>query len=222
MCSSVPCSSVSLVDTFRQCVREQPLRHRKRGRAAFGQCVREQPLRHWKRGRSAFRLCIRELPLRQRNRGRSVFRQCIREQPLRQWKRGRSAFGQYVREQPLRKQMRESPAFSVGGSVNSKAGLHRLSRTYKQGSNKMQKITEDKGGFPLFDQPGIRSKTKNFHVRLAAVQVPRCVTCSEKFPGLTVRVTSPDSNKTECVHCRQDKHITKLHCSANNMNPDPL
>ena len=93
--------------------------------------------------------------------------------------------------------------------------------TSKADAENHRRQREVNPGIPLFDQPGVRAKIKNFHVRLTAVQVPRCVTCSEKFPGLTVRATS-DGNNTECVRCRQDKHIPKLYCSANNMNPGPI
>ena len=100
--------------------------------------------------------------------------------------------------------------------------LEDIQARQQQDAENHRRQREVNPGIPLFDQPGVRSKIKNFHVRLAAVQVPRCVSCSEKFPGLTVRATSPDSNNTECVRCRRDKHIPKLYCSANNMNPGPI
>ena len=65
-------------------------------------------------------------------------------------------------------------------------------------------------------------KIRNFHFSLAALQVPECIVCLERFPGLAVRTISPDSNDSECTHCRLDKYIPKLYSSANNMDPGPL
>ena len=55
---------------------------------------------------------------------------------------------------------------------------------------------------------------RSLHLRLAAFLTT--------FPGLIVRAKSPDSNNTECVCCRQDKHIPKLYSSVNNMDPGSL
>ena len=74
--------------------------------------------------------------------------------------------------------------------------------------------------FPLLQQPGVHSKMKTFHSKLASLTVSKCITCLERFPGLTVAIVSPDS--TECVRCRRDKHITKVYSTANNMNPGPV
>ena len=65
-------------------------------------------------------------------------------------------------------------------------------------------------------------KIRNFHFSLAALQVPECIVHLERFPGLAVRAISPDSNDSECTHCRLDKYIPKLYSSANNMDPGPL
>ena len=46
------------------------------------------------------------------------------------------------------------------------------------------------------EQQSVRTKIVNFHSHLAALQVSKCVTCLEKFPGLNVRTMSPDS--TQC------------------------
>ena len=40
--------------------------------------------------------------------------------------------------------------------------------------------------------------------------------------GLNVKPVFPDSDDTECVRCRQDKHIPKTYSSGNNMDPGPV
>ena len=75
---------------------------------------------------------------------------------------------------------------------------------------------------PLFHQPGVCSKMKTFHMRLAALEVCKCITCLERFPGLTVRVISSISNDAECLRCRQYKRTPELYSSANNMNLGPV
>ena len=75
---------------------------------------------------------------------------------------------------------------------------------------------------PLFQQPAVHSKMTNFHSKIAALEMPKCITCLERFPALNVKAISPDSEDTECVRCRQDKHIPKVYCSSNNMDPGPV
>ena len=72
------------------------------------------------------------------------------------------------------------------------------------------------------EQQSVRTKMVNFHSRLAALQVSKCITCLEKFPGLNVRTLPPDSSDTECVRCSRDKRIPKLYSSMNNMDPGPV
>ena len=72
---------------------------------------------------------------------------------------------------------------------------------------------------PLIHQPAVRSKIRKFHSGMAGLQVSTCVTCMEKFPGMTVRMTSAG---TECIRCSRDKHCPKIYSSENNMNPGPL
>ena len=74
-------------------------------------------------------------------------------------------------------------------------------------------------GQPLFQQPAVRSKMSKFHFGMAALQVTTCVTCMERFPGMTVRMTSAG---TECLRCTRDKHIPKTYSSDNNMHPGPV
>ena len=47
--------------------------------------------------------------------------------------------------------------------------------------------------FPLLQQPGVHSKMNTFHSKLASLSVSKCITCLEKFPGLSVAVVSPRS-----------------------------
>ena len=68
-------------------------------------------------------------------------------------------------------------------------------------------------------QPHILHKMKQFHSKLANLQVGRCFTCLEEFPGMSVRSVSTSSTQSECLRCTRDKHSPKLYSSANNMNP---
>ena len=53
---------------------------------------------------------------------------------------------------------------------------------------------------------------RNFHAEIAALEMQKCTTCSEAFPGLQLR-----SHSTECMRCNRDKHVPKLYSSMNNM-----
>ena len=75
---------------------------------------------------------------------------------------------------------------------------------------------------PLFQQPAVRSKMTNFHSKIAALEMSKCITCLEKFPALNVKAVSPHNEDTECGRCRQDKHIPKVYSSSNNMDPGPV
>ena len=55
---------------------------------------------------------------------------------------------------------------------------------------------------PLIQQHAVQAKMRKFHAHMAALEVSRCSTCSEAFPGLHLHLGS-----TECVRCSQDKHI---------------
>ena len=72
---------------------------------------------------------------------------------------------------------------------------------------------------PLLHQPAVRFKMSKFHSVMAALQVTTCVTCMERFPGMTVRMTSAG---TECIRCTRDKHSPKTFSSDNNMHPGPV
>ena len=48
-------------------------------------------------------------------------------------------------------------------------------------------------------QQSVCTKVVNFHSHLAALQVSKCITYLENFPGLNVRTLPPDSSDTECV-----------------------
>lgn len=64
---------------------------------------------------------------------------------------------------------------------------------------------------PLFYHPPVQSKMSKFDSRMGSLQVSTCGTCMERFPGMTVRITSA---KTECIHCNKDQQSPD-----NNMNP---
>ena len=63
---------------------------------------------------------------------------------------------------------------------------------------------------PLLHQLAVRTMMSKFHAGMAALQMSTCVTCMERFPGVTVRATS------ECV---RDKHIPNVYSCDNNMHP---
>ena len=69
---------------------------------------------------------------------------------------------------------------------------------------------------PQLHQPIVRSKMSKFHSEMASLQMSLCITCRERFPGLTVRMTP---SGTECLRCVRDKHSPKAYSSLNNMDP---
>ena len=74
----------------------------------------------------------------------------------------------------------------------------------------------------LPQQPLVHSKMSKFHFGMAALQVSTCITCMERFPGMTVTVTSAG---TQCVYTctlHRDKHNPKAYSSDNNMHPCPV
>ena len=72
---------------------------------------------------------------------------------------------------------------------------------------------------PLLHQPTVRSKMAKFHTAMTSLQVSACVTCMERFPGMTVMITSAG---TECARCSKDKHSPKAYSLENNMHPGPV
>ena len=80
-------------------------------------------------------------------------------------------------------------------------------------------IQVDTSERPLFSQSRVHSKMAQFHLRLAALQMPRCVTCLERLPGMSIRALP--CGETECLRCSRDnKHTPKLYSSANNSVSD--
>ena len=83
---------------------------------------------------------------------------------------------------------------------------------------KLQRNREGQRGqqsqLPLFEQPSVQAKMRKFHAEIAGLEMQKCTTCSEGFPGLQLR-----SHSTECVRCNRDKHVPKLYSSMNNMDP---
>ena len=75
------------------------------------------------------------------------------------------------------------------------------------------------GDQPLLLQPAVQSKMHKFHSQLINLKTSTCITCMERFPGMTVRATSAG---TECVRCSRDKHSPKTYSLDNNMHPGPV
>ena len=70
---------------------------------------------------------------------------------------------------------------------------------------------------PLFEQPAVSSKMRNFHTKLVSLEFYKCSSCLEHFPDMAM-----STNRTECARCGRDKHIPKLYSAANNMSPGPV
>ena len=99
---------------------------------------------------------------------------------------------------------------------------HRLAtETEEEREARLQRNREGQRGqqsqLPLFEQPSVQAKMRNFHAEIAALEMQKCTTCSEAFPGLQLR-----SHSTECMRCNRDKHVPKLYSSMNNMDPGPV
>ena len=72
-------------------------------------------------------------------------------------------------------------------------------------------------GIPLFQQHSVQTKMLKFHAHFATMELLRCSTCSEAFPGLHLHPGS-----SECVPCGRDKRTPKLYSTGNNMDPGQL
>ena len=83
----------------------------------------------------------------------------------------------------------------------------------------MQPLVSHSPGQLLLHQAVVKSRMNHFHSRMASLQVSTCVTCIEKFPGMTVRTTAAG---TECVRCNRDKNRPKAYSCGNNMHPGPV
>ena len=68
----------------------------------------------------------------------------------------------------------------------------------------------------LFEQASVRSRMRKFHSAMADLQVSSCITCHERFPGMSVRMSE---SGTECLRCGRDKHSPKSYSCENNMDP---
>ena len=92
---------------------------------------------------------------------------------------------------------------------------HRLAaETGSEREARLQRNREGQRGeqsqLPLFEQPSVQAKMRNFHAEIAVLEMQKCTTCSEAFPDLQLR-----SHCTECVRCNRDKHVPKLYSSMN-------
>ena len=72
---------------------------------------------------------------------------------------------------------------------------------------------------PLLHQSTVESKINKFHTSMASLQMSACVTCMEKFPGMTVKMTFAG---TECARCSRDKHSPKTYSLENDMHLGPV
>ena len=57
---------------------------------------------------------------------------------------------------------------------------------------------------------------KEFYEGLMKLEPVKCVVCLEKFPSLKV------DQAGVCSWCNTDKHIPKLCCAQNSMDPGPI
>ena len=64
-------------------------------------------------------------------------------------------------------------------------------------------------GVPLFQQHSVQTKMLKFHAHFATMELLRCSTCSEAFPGLHLHPGS-----SECVRCGRDKRTPKLYSTG--------
>ena len=69
----------------------------------------------------------------------------------------------------------------------------------------------------LEDSEEDASNMSKFHECLSSLTSPKCDTCFERFPSLSV--TSQPNGINECSRCAHDKSIPKQYSSANNMDP---
>ena len=69
---------------------------------------------------------------------------------------------------------------------------HRLAaETGSEREARLQRNREGQRGqqsqLPLFEQPSVQAKMRKFHAEIAALEMQKCTTCSERFPGLQLR-----------------------------------
>ena len=65
---------------------------------------------------------------------------------------------------------------------------HRLAaETGSEREARLQRNREEQRGqqsqLPLFEQPSVQAKMRNCHAEIAALEMQKCTTCSEAFPG---------------------------------------
>ena len=69
---------------------------------------------------------------------------------------------------------------------------HRLAaETGSEREARLQRNREGQRGqqsqLPLFEQPSVQAKMRKFHAEIAALEMQKYTTCSERFPGLQLR-----------------------------------
>ena len=102
----------------------------------------------------------------------------------------------------LLSQRRESYRRSKCNEIESSASLS------AQNTNRYE--------IPTFNDPFTVSKMTEFHKNLMRLEAVQCLLCLAKFPTLKV------DEAGVCARCNGDKHIPKLYCAQNNMDPGPV
>ena len=64
-----------------------------------------------------------------------------------------------------------------------------------------------------FKQYSVQMKMRRFHEYFATLNSPKCLTCSESFPGIQLH-----SPTTECIRCYRDKHVIGASLSEPHIN----
>ena len=87
---------------------------------------------------------------------------------------------------------------------------HRMAaETGSEREARLQRNREGQRGqqsqLPLFEQPSVQAKMRKFYAEIAALEMQKCTTCSERFPGLQLR-----SHSTEAL-LPEDDDLSGLH-----------
>ena len=69
---------------------------------------------------------------------------------------------------------------------------------------------------PSFDNPTVSVKVTKFYEDLFSLQSLKCFVRQEQFLFITVNADNV------CTRCHRDKHVPKLYCGDNNMDPGPV
>ena len=139
--------------------------------------------------------------------------------PARRERPAYSCYAEIRSRELLPSQARRERIVCSSYDITSNKGLPQ--RLCKQDVSETEKVMCSKQVLSLqtnheLHQPMVQSKMSKFHSEMASFQMSMCITCCERFPGLTVRMTP---SGTECLRCVRDKHSPKAYSSLNNMDP---